>query len=51
MGRQPEKKEIAMKPKATRKPSKELKKGKKIQHVKNLTLVCRKAAGDSKIEY
>jgi len=40
-----------MAPKTMRKSSKQLKKGKKMQPVKNLTLVCRKSGGDQKIEY
>ena len=40
-----------MAPKTTRKSSNQLKKGKKIQPVKNLTLVCRKSGGDQKVEY
>jgi hypothetical protein len=40
-----------MAPKATRKSSKQLKQGKKMQPVKSLTLVCRKAGGDQKLDY
>jgi hypothetical protein len=36
---------------ATRKPSKQLKKGKKIQPVKSLRIALRKAAADPKVEY
>jgi hypothetical protein len=44
------KKEIAMKPKTTRKPSKELKKGKKIEPVKSLRIHVRKA-GENPLDY
>jgi hypothetical protein len=40
-----------MAPKATRKSSKELKKGKKIQPVKNLRLAVRKASGTQPVEF
>lgn len=36
--------------KARRKSSKQLKQGKKMQPVKSLTLVCRKASGDQKLD-
>jgi hypothetical protein len=44
------KKEIAMKPKTTRKPSKQLKKGKKIESVKSLRIHVRKA-GENPLDY
>jgi hypothetical protein len=44
------KKEIAMKPKTTRKPSKPLKKGKKIEQVKSLRIHVRKA-GENPLGY
>jgi hypothetical protein len=44
------KKETAMKPKTTRKPSKELKKGKKIEPVKSLRIHVRKA-GENPLDY
>jgi hypothetical protein len=40
-----------MAPKATRKSSKQLKKGKKIQPVKNLRLAVRKAGGTQPVEF
>lgn len=40
-----------MAPKTTGKSSKQLKKGKKIEPVKNLTLVARKAGGTDRLEY
>jgi hypothetical protein len=40
-----------MAPKTTRKSSKQLKKGKKIQPVKNLTIAVRKAGGTQRLDY
>lgn len=40
-----------MAPKATRKSSKQLKKGKKIQPVKNLRLAVRKAGETQRVEF
>ncbi len=45
-----QKKEITMKPKTTRKPSKQLKKGKKIESVKSLRIHVRKA-GENPLDY
>jgi hypothetical protein len=47
----PKEEDKPMAPKATRKSSKQLEKGKKIQPVKNLRLAVRKAGENPRLEY